>query len=280
LTGHNHDERYVRHDIQPQKELHTDSGMTAERRANARYNMQTLSRETGDTHYSPLANNGLTFAGMGKYRFFAGSVTSQGAFVDLENPYGWGKLTVGGASGGMLDLVSPFPSNVGWTGQSYDLRLMGGYTTGAGSGDAAVVVAGVNKDLHLTVESLTGVHRYWGVYVAGGSGNSGGMVGIRTNNPTMSLEVRGSGIKIGPHMFAGNTTGAAPAWNTVPTQGMFYGGMFNSTGLTTINATINLNPQVFPETPSGVYTIDPGSGISIVSGKIVTVDAGFVWKIL
>lgn len=276
LTGHNHDDRYVRHDMQPQKELHTDSGMTAQRRANARYNIQALSRETGDTHYSPVFGGGLTFAGMGKYRFFAGSATSQGAYVEVENPYGWSKVTVGGASGGMLDLGSPFAANAGVTTESYDLRLMGGLT----NQDSAVVVAGANKDLQLMVEGMTGVYRHWGVYIAGGSGNSGGMVGIRTDKPTMSLEVRGSGIKIRPHVFDGNTTGDAPAWNTVPTQGMFMGGMFNSTGLTTLNADLTLNSDLFPETPKAVYTVDPGTGISIVVGKTITVASGFTWKIL
>ena len=262
--------------MQPQKELHTDSGMTAQKRSNARYNMQALSRETGDTHYSPVMGGGLTFAGMGKYRFFAGSATSQGAYVEIENPYGWGKVTVGGASGGMLDLGSPFAANSGITTHTFDLRLMGGYT----NGDSAFVVAGINKDLQLMVGGETGIYRHRGIYIAGGSGNSGGMVGIRTDNPTMSLEVRGSGIKVGPHVFAGNTTGAAPAWSTVPQQGMFLGGMFNSTGLTTIDTGLTLNSQLFPENPNGVYTVDPGTGISIVSGRVVEIADGFTWKIL
>jgi hypothetical protein len=275
LTGHNHDDRYVRHDIKPQKELHTDSGMTAERRANARYNIQALSRETGDTHYA--AGAGLTFAGQGKYRFYASSAASQAANVEIENPYGWGKLKVGGVDGGMVDLVSPFAQGgTGVTSPNYDLRIMGGFT----NGDSAVISAGQNRDLQLMVDGLTGIYRHWGIYIGSGTGNSGGMVGVRTDNPTMSLEVRGSGIKIGPHVFDGNTTGAAPAWNTVPQQGMFYGGMFNSTGLTTINTDLTMNSALFPENPKGVYTVDPGSGISIVVGNTVTIDSGFVWKIL
>jgi len=276
LTGHNHDDRYVRHDMQPQKELHTDSGMTASRRANARYNAQSLSRETGDTHYSPVVGGGLTFAGMGKYKFFAGSLTSQGAEVEVENPYGWGKVKIGGAQGGIIDLTTPFDQGgPGLTTENYDLRLMSGVNSGE-----ALIVAGPDRDIRITVEGVTGINRNWGVTVVGGSGNDAGMVGIRTDTPTMSLEVRGSGVKIGPHIFDGNTTGNAPPWNTVPVQGMFYGGMFNSTGLTTINTGLTMNSALFPQNPQGVYTVDPGSGIMIVSGKTVVIQSGFKWKIL
>lgn len=96
----------------------------------------------------------------------------------------------------------------------------------------------------------------------------------------MSLEVRGSGLKIGPHLLNGDTKNQNLPWSTVPVQGMFYGGMFNSTGLTTINTGLTMNSLLFPETPQGVYTVDPGSGIMIVSGKSVVIQSGFKWKIL
>ena len=289
MSGHNHDDRYIRHDMSPQVQLHTDAGLTASKRANARYNIQSLSKETGDTHYSPVANNGLTFAGMGKYRFFAGSLTSQGAEVEIENPYGWAKIKVGGAAGGMIDLQSPFnQSGTSITGENYDLRIMGGYSSGSslsgqrfyGDGNGALVVAGPEKDLRLLVGGFTGIERHSGITIIGGSGNSAGMVGIRTNSPTMSLEVRGSGLKIGPHLLNGDTKNQNLPWSTVPVQGMFYGGMFNSTGLTTINTGLTMNSLLFPETPQGVYTVDPGSGIMIVSGKSVVIQSGFKWKIL
>ena len=289
LSGHNHDDRYIRHDMKPQKELHTDSGLTATKRSNARYNIQALSRETGDTHYSTVVNNGLTFAGMGKYRFFAGSTASQGAQVEIENPYGWAKIKIGGAVGGMVDLVSPFnQGGAGVTSDDYDLRIMGGYSSGTslfgkrfyGDGNAALVVAGQEKDLRLLVGAFNGIERHSGITIIGGTGNSAGMVGIRTDSPTMSLEVRGSGLKIGPHLFNGETKDQNVPWNTVPAQGMFYGGMFNSTGLTTINTGLTMNSILFPENPQGVYTVDPGSGIMIINGKSVVIQDGFKWKII
>lgn len=81
-------------------------------------------------------------------------------------------------------------------------------------------------------------------------------------------------------MFNGETKDQNVPWNTVPAQGMFYGGMFNSTGLTTINTALTMNPTLFPENPQGVYTVDPGSGIMIVSGKSVVIQDGFKWKII
>jgi hypothetical protein len=94
LTGHNHDDRYVRHDYYPQKELITDSGMTAERRQNARWNIQALSRESSDTHYSIRNGGGITFGGPGNYWFAALSATSQAANLMIQDQYKWASINM------------------------------------------------------------------------------------------------------------------------------------------------------------------------------------------
>jgi hypothetical protein len=270
LSGHNHDDRYVRFDLTGQSLLHVGSGYTAQNRDNARYNIQALSRETGDVHTGVA---GITFSSNGQYKFYSTSASSNATNLEIENPYGWSKLKMGGAGVSVIDMVSPFASNItGATPEYYDLRIL--------NSDDVSIVTGVDLNLRLNVGGATGVLRNWGICITGGTGITGGMVGIRTNNPTMSLDVRGSGIKVGPSLYDGNTTNPAPAWNTVPTQGMFYGGMFNSTGLTTINTSLQMGSALFPENPNGMYTVDPGSGISILQGNTVTIQSGFTWKIL
>jgi len=275
LTGHNHDDRYVRHDMQPQKELHTDGGQTADRRANARYNIQALSRETNDSH----TGGGLTFSGPGNYEFNSHTLfnaltaTSQAANVEIINSFGWAQLNMGGGSGAQIDLKSPHSS-------AYDLRILGGYSGDGYTGNQSWVLSGVGNDLKLMVDGLSGIQREAGVFIKSGTGNTRGNVGVRTDDPKMSLEVRGSGLKVGPHIYNGDTTGAAPAWETVPHHGMFFGGMFNSTGLTTINTGLTMSAALFPENPNGVYTVDPGTGITIKTGNTVVIASGFKWKIL
>jgi hypothetical protein len=127
---------------------------------------------------------------------------------------------------------------------------------------------------------MTGYQRGWGISITGTTGLSAGSVGIRTSNPVMTLDVRGSGIKIGPSIYEGNTTTLAGNWNTRPLEGMFYGGMFNSTGLTTIGVGLSMGNNLFPENPNGMYTVDPGSGITILQGNRVDIQSGFTWKIL
>jgi hypothetical protein len=275
LTGHNHDDRYVRHDMKPQKELHTDSGMTAERRANARYNIQALSRETQDSH----TGGGITFSGPGNYVFNSHTIfkaltaTSQAANIEIENPYGWATINMGGATGGYIDIKSPYSGN-------YDLRILGGYSGDGYTGNQAWIVSGNQNSLKLMVDGASGIQRQAGIFVKSGTGENRGNVGVRTANPTMSLEVRGSGIKIGPHLFDGDSLSGATSWDRTPQHGMFIGGMFNSTGLTTIDVGLTMNSALFPENPNGVYTVDPGTGISIKSGRTVVIDSGFKWKIL
>jgi hypothetical protein len=270
LSGHNHDDRYVRFDLTGQSLLHVGSGYTAQNRDNARYNIQALSRETGDVHTGVA---GITFSSNGQYKFYSTSASSNATNLEIENPYGWSKLKMGGAGVSVIDMVSPFASNItGATSEYYDLRILN-------SNDVSIVT-GVDLNLRLNVGGATGVLRNWGICITGGTGITGGMVGIRTNNPTMSLDVRGSGIKVGPNLYDGNTTNSAPAWNTVPTQGMFIGGMFNSTGLTTIGVGLSMSNSIFPENPNGIYTVDPGTGITILQGSRVDIQTGFTWKIL
>lgn len=270
LSGHNHDDRYVRFDLTGQSLLHVGSGYTAQNRNNARYNIQALSRETGDVHTGVA---GITFSSNGQYKFYSTSASSNATNLEIENPYGWSKLKMGGAGVSVIDMVSPFASNItGATPEYYDLRILN-------SNDVSIVT-GVDLNLRLNVGGATGVLRNWGICITGGTGITGGMVGIRTNNPTMSLDVRGSGIKVGPSLYDGNTTNSAPAWNTVPTQGMFIGGMFNSTGLTTIGVGLSMSNSIFPENPNGIYTVDPGTGITILQGNRVDIQTGFTWKIL
>ena len=270
LSGHNHDDRYVRFDITGQSLLHVGSGYTAQNRNNARYNIQALSRETGDVHTGVA---GITFSSDGQYKFYSTSSASNATNLEIENPYGWSKIKMGGAGVSVIDMVSPFASTItGATSEYYDLRILN-------SNDVSIVT-GVDLNLRLNVGGATGVLRNWGICITGGTGITGGMVGIRTNNPTMSLDVRGSGIKVGPSLYDGNTTNSAPAWNTVPTQGMFIGGMFNSTGLTTIGVGLSMSNSIFPENPNGIYTVDPGTGITILQGNRVDIQTGFTWKIL
>jgi hypothetical protein len=61
---------------------------------------------------------------------------------------------------------------------------------------------------------------------------------------------------------------------------MFIGGMFNSTGLTTIGVGLSMSNSIFPENPNGIYTVDPGTGITILQGSRVDIQTGFTWKIL
>ena len=270
LSGHNHDDRYVRFDLTGQSLLHVGSGYTAQNRNNARYNIQALSRETGDVHTGVA---GITFSSDGQYKFYSTSSASNATNLEIENPYGWSKIKMGGAGVSVIDMVSPFASTItGATSEYYDLRILN-------SNDVSIVT-GVDLNLRLNVGGATGVLRNWGICITGGTGITGGMVGIRTNNPTMSLDVRGSGIKVGPSLYDGNTTNSAPAWNTVPTQGMFIGGMFNSTGLTTIGVGLSMSNSIFPENPNGIYTVDPGTGITILQGNRVDIQTGFTWKIL
>jgi hypothetical protein len=56
--------------------------------------------------------------------------------------------------------------------------------------------------------------------------------------------------------------------------------MFNTTGLTTISIDFTINSSTFPNSPSGVYTVDPGTGIVISSGKTVIIETGYTWKII
>lgn len=271
ITGHNHDDRYVRIDMTGQAVLHTDSGLTAQKRSNARYNIQALSRETGDVHFGAA---GLTFQSDGRYKFYSATASSNATNIEIENPYGWSKIKLGGVSGGVFDIASPFNSNItGITSDNYDVRILGDNTK-------AQIVAGGNLPLFLNVGGETGSARAWGISITGATGLSGGSVGIRTSNPVMTLDVRGSGVKIGPSIYEGNTTTLAGNWNTRPLEGMFYGGLFNSTGLTTINTNVQMGTNVFPENPNGVYTVDPGSGITILEGNTVTIQSGFTWKIL
>jgi hypothetical protein len=81
-------------------------------------------------------------------------------------------------------------------------------------------------------------------------------------------------------LYSGNTTNPAPSWEEIPTEGMFQGGMFNTTGLTTISIDFTINSSTFPNSPSGVYTVDPGTGIVISSGKTVIIETGYTWKII
>jgi hypothetical protein len=271
ITGHNHDDRYVRIDMTAQAALHTDSGLTAQKRANARYNIQALSRETGDVHSGPA---GITFQSEGQYKFYAPSASSSAANIEIENPYGWSKIKLGGSSGSVIDIASPFDAGAtGITSDNYDIRILSDNTK-------AQVIAGDNLPLFLNVGGMTGYQRGWGISITGTTGLSAGSVGIRTSNPVMTLDVRGSGIKIGPSIYEGNTTTLAGNWNTRPLEGMFYGGMFNSTGLTTIGVGLSMGNNLFPENPNGMYTVDPGSGITILQGNRVDIQSGFTWKIL
>lgn len=270
LSGHNHDDRYVRLDIVPQHELHV-GGATADNRANVRYNIQALSRETGDTH---VGVSGITFSSDGQYKLYATSASSNAANFEIENPYGWGKIKVGGQAGGVIDIVSPFnASSTGPTTNNYDLRLIT-------DNSRTQIVSGDGLPLNISIGGQTGLARSWGISITGTTGLSAGSVGIRTSNPVMTLDVRGSGIKIGPSLYDGNTTNPAPAWNQTPLQGMFYGGMFNSTGLTTLGVSLTMGTSAFPENPNGMYTVDPGSGITILQGSTITIQSGFTWKIM
>jgi surface antigen len=271
ITGHNHDDRYVRIDMTAQAQLHTDSGLTAQKRANARYNIQAMSRETGDVHSGPA---GITFQSEGQYKFRASSSSSNAANIEIENEYGWSKIKLGGASGSVIDIASPFDNTAtGITSENYDIRFIS-------DNSKAQIVAGGNLPLLINVGGLTGIERSWGISITGTTGLSAGSVGIKTSNPVMTLDVRGSGIKIGPSIYEGNTNTPAGNWNTRPLEGMFYGGMFNSTGLTTLGVSLTMGTSLFPENPNGIYTIDPGSGISILAGNTVTIQSGFTWKIL
>jgi hypothetical protein len=261
--------------MKPQKELHTDSGMTAERRGNARYNIQALSRETGDTHYGYLDGGGITFNGPGKYTFKSLSATSQAANIDIIEPFKWASINMAGVSGGYIDIKSPASP----TG-SYDIRILGGYSGDGYTGNQAWIVSGSKNDLKLIADGASGILRQSGVFVKSGTGNDRGNVGIRTDSPTMSLEVRGSGIKIGPHIFDGDSLQGATSWDRTPQHGMFIGGMFNTTGLTTIDVGLTMNSSLFPDNPNGVYTVDPGTGITIKTGRTVEIANGFKWKIL
>ena len=270
ISGHNHDDRYVRIDMTAQAALHTDSGMTAQKRSNARYNIQALSRETGDIH---SGSAGITFTSQGQYNFYSATSGDISASVKIENPYGWSKLTMSGVTGGYIDIKSS-------TRSDYDLRIIGGYSADGYTGNQTWLLSGAGNDLKLIVDGTTGVSRESGIYIKSGTGSARGNVGIKTDSPTLSLEVRGSGIKIGPSLYSGNTTNSAPAWEENPTEGMFQGGMFNSTGLTTISVDFTINSSAFPNNPNGVYTIDPGTGIVISSGKTVIIQSGYTWKII
>jgi hypothetical protein len=269
ISGHNHDDRYVRLDVSPQQELHV-SGTTATNRANARYNIQALSRETGDTHVGEF---GITFNSLGQYNFYSATSGDVSASVKIENPYGWSKLVMSGVTGGYIDIKSSNRSD-------YDLRIIGGYSADGYTGNQTWLISGIGNDLKLVVDGNTGVSRETGIYVKSGTGSARGNVGIKTDSPTLSLEVRGSGVKLGPSLYSGNTTNPAPSWEEIPTEGMFQGGMFNTTGLTTISIDFTINSSTFPNSPSGVYTVDPGTGIVISSGKTVIIETGYTWKII
>jgi len=269
LSGHNHDDRYVRLDVSPQQELHA-FGTTSTNRANARYNIQALSRETGDTHVGEF---GITFNSLGQYNFYSATSGDVSASVKIENPYGWSKLVMSGTTGGYIDIKSSNRSD-------YDLRIIGGYSADGYTGNQTWLISGIGNDLKLVVDGNTGVSRETGIYVKSGTGSARGNVGIKTDSPTLSLEVRGSGVKLGPSLYSGNTTNPAPSWEEIPTEGMFQGGMFNTTGLTTISIDFTINSSTFPNSPSGVYTVDPGTGIVISSGKTVIIETGYTWKII
>lgn len=270
LSGHNHDDRYVRFDITGQSLLHVGSGYTAQNRNNARYNIQALSRETGDVHTGVA---GITFNSLGQYNFYSATSGDVSASVKIENPYGWSKLVMSGATGGYIDIKSSNRSD-------YDLRIIGGYSADGYTGNQTWLISGIGNDLKLVVDGNTGVSRETGIYVKSGTGSARGNVGIKTDSPTLSLEVRGSGVKLGPSLYSGNTTNPAPSWEEIPTEGMFQGGMFNTTGLTTISIDFTINSSTFPNSPSGVYTVDPGTGIVISSGKTVIIETGYTWKII
>jgi hypothetical protein len=111
---------------------------------------------------------------------------------------------------------------------AYDIRILGGYSGDGYTGNQAWIVTGNGNDLKLMVDSASGILRQSGVYIKSGTGNNRGNVGVRTANPSMSLEVRGSGIKIGPHLFDGDSLQGATSWDRTPQHGMFIGGMFNA----------------------------------------------------
>ena len=157
---------------------------------------------------------------------------------------------------------------------------MGGYSGDGYTGNQAWIVSGNGNDLKLMADGASGILRQSGVYIKSGTGNNRGNVGIRISEPTMSLEVRGSGIKIGPHIFDGDSLQGATSWDRTPQHGMFIGGMFNATGLTTIDVGMTMQPSLFPDNPTAVYTVDSGKGITIKETRTVVITDGFVWKIV
>ena len=90
-----------------------------------------------------------------------------------------------------------------------------------------------------------------------------GNVGIGTITPTSTLEI------VGSVAISGGMTG-----------GFFAQPHFNTSAATNITASIVLGPSLFPNSPTSVFTVDPGSGISVTTGSVVTVNSGFTWKIM
>ena len=159
------------------------------------------------------------------------------------------------------------------------------------------------------ISTLSGVTATY-LYVSGGI-TSGSLdvlgdayfkdqVGIGIKDATESLEVvgniisRGNMYSVGSfnatninmmppvHGPAGGAT--SHVWKMEAEKGMFNGGLFSSTVLTTIAGVKGVTGFVMNQTTmgvaNGVYSVDPGSGIQIESGTVITIDTGYNWKIL
>ena len=232
-----------------------------------------------------------------------GASTLAGVTADALNVVGnttLGTATVVGAAtvGGLLTSQSLNVSGVSTLGQA---NAVGVNVSGGVTANSTLKVVGV-----ATLSGVTATY----LYVSGGvtasfidilgNGYFAGKVGIGIKGAGEALEVVGTIISRGDMYSVGTftstsinmrppvhgQTGGATShvWKMQSEKGMFNGGAFSSTGLTSIAGVKGLTAFTMNATsmgtPNGVYTIDPGCGIQIESGTVITIETGYNWKIL
>jgi hypothetical protein len=217
-----------------------------------RYLLKTRS----DTH----SGTGITFAGSEVYNFASGTTptlyinnSSGNVGVGTAQPTSPLHIVGGDQNIPSLLITNGYSSITQSSGGCMGLSVRAGNNTGTatlldvGNSDGTINHLRVNKD---------------GLYINGIISATGSVAGT-------NLKVIG-GLQV-TTPSGGNI---ASAFFTQP--------QFNSSSATNITQTVTLQPSLFSAygSPSSVYTIDPGAGISVTTGNTLTIISGFTWKII